>query len=162
MTVPVISWYPRKKEVISVEKLASLIEDYVTWVKTDGGAGRSVNAYLGLQTERVSHPNHTAFYEAVGTWVEEFLKSEPEDARRLQALKILLFAASDREGTGAVWYLVAIQNWAKPIIAGLSPDSRQVLGEEYGKRYPRGKRLPLQKEICKMLKGSRRGWPFAR
>lgn len=145
-----------------MKTLETLIGDYVTWSRTDKGAGQSLAAYLGFHTGVDNHPNHTAFYESVGAWVEEFRKGEPDQAQRLQTLRLLLFAAADWEDTQAVWYLTAIQEWAKPLILGLDRESRLALGREYAERYPRGKRLPLQNEILKALTGSGRRRLFAR
>lgn len=145
-----------------MKTLETLIGDYVTWVRTDKEAGPSLAAYLGFHMRVDNHPNHNAFYESVGTWVEEFRNGEPDQAQRLQTLRMLLFAAADWEDTQAVWYLTAIQEWAKPLISGLDQESRLALGKEYEQRYPRGKRLPLQNEILKALTGPGRKRLFAR
>lgn len=108
-----------------------------------------------------NRPEHDAFYQAVGAWAKDFGRNDPNQIERLKALGILLFAAADHEGSQAQWYLIAIQNWAKPLITGLDEKAREILGREYESRYPKGKRLPLQAEICQMLTGKKKRGLFS-
>lgn len=144
-----------------MERLQALIENYTAW--TDSGKGRknAIQVVFGTGGAEADRPEHEAFYRAVGDWVSSFEETCPDQARRLEALRLLLFAAAEREGSQAQWYLIAIQNWAKPLIAGLDRQGREALGEEYQARYPRSRRLPSQREICQMLTGKQRRRLFA-
>ena len=54
------------------------------------------------------------------------------------------------------WYLIAIQNYAKDFLGELSTEEKAQLGEEYRKKYPSGRRLPLQNEIYRLLSGEKK------
>lgn len=141
-----------------MERLQALIDDYVAWTESKKGRKNAIQVILGSEDNR---PEHEAFYRAIGDWVENFEENHPDQNRQREALRQILFAAADHDGTQAQWYLIAIQNWARPLIAGLDDQNRKILGEEYERRYPKGKRLPLQTEICRMLTGKKRKGLFS-
>lgn len=143
-----------------MERLQKLINDYVSWTESKNGRKNALQVVLGSGTED-NRPEHDAFYQAVGAWAEEFESSCPDQSQRLEALRLLLFAAADHAGSQAQWYLIAIQNWAKPLLAGLDPQGREVLGKEYSLRYPKSRRLPLQTEICQLLTNEKRKGLFS-
>lgn len=100
-------------------------------------------------------PEHEAFYRAVGIWAKDFEEGCPDQLQRLETLRLLLFAAAEHEGSRAQWYLIAIQNWAMPLVAGLDDKGREILGREYANRYPKSRRMPSQTEILRKLTGKK-------
>ena len=72
------------------------------------------------------------------------------------AVRLLLFSAGEHLGSEAEWYLIAIQNYAKDFLGELSTEEKAQLGEEYRKKYPSGRRLPLQNEIYRLLSGEKK------
>ena len=73
----------------------------------------------------------------------------------LSVENMLLFSAGEHLGSEAEWYLIAIQNYAKDFLGELSTEEKAQLGEEYRKKYPSGRRLPLQNEIYRLLSGEK-------
>lgn len=138
-----------------MERLQALIDDYVAWIESDKGRKNALQLVLGTGSTADNRPEHETFYRAVGAWAENFAETCPAQTQRLDALRRLLFTAADHGESQAQWYLIAIQNWAKPLIAGLDEQNREILGAEYENRYPKRKRLPLQTEICRMLTGKK-------
>lgn len=137
-----------------MEQLQKLIDEYVKWAQENRMAGKKIAVYLGLQVEQ--SPKHTAFYEAVGEWAKTFASSQPEHREIVAAVRMLLFSASEHLGSEAEWYLIAIQNYAKDLLGELSTEEKMQLAEGYRKKYPSGRRLPLQNEIYKLLSGGKK------
>ena len=137
-----------------MERLRALIDEYVKWTRESGTVGKKIALYLGLQAEQSQ--NHAAFYEAVGEWARTFASSQPEHGETVAAVRLLLFPAAEHPGSAAQWYLIAIENYAKDFIGELSAEEKARLAEEYRKKYPAGKRVPLQNEIYKLLSGGKK------
>lgn len=142
-----------------MERLQLLIDDYVAWTESKKGRKNALQVVLGSGTED-NRPEHEAFYQAVGVWAKDFEQRAPNQIERLKAVGTLLLAASEHKGSQAEWYLIAIQNWAKPLIAGMDDKAREILGEQYATAYPKSRRLPVQTEICQMLTGKDRKFLF--
>lgn len=132
-----------------MEQLQKLIDEYVKWTQENRMAGKKIAVYLGLQVEQ--SPKHAAFYEAVGEWAKTFAAGQPEHEQMVAAARLLLFSAGEHLGSEAEWYLIAIQNYAKDLIGELSGEEKTQLAQEYREKYPKGRRLPLQNEIYKLL-----------
>ena len=126
-----------------MEQLQKLIDEYVKWMQENRMAGKKIAVYLGLQVEQ--SPKHVAFYEAVA-----------EHEQTVAAVRLLLFSAGEHLGSEAEWYLIAIQNYAKDFIGELSEEEKTQLASEYRKKYPSGRRLPLQNEVYKILSGGKK------
>ena len=137
-----------------MEQLQKLIDEYVKWTEENRMAGKKIAIYLGLQVEQ--SPKHTAFYEAVGEWATTFAAGQPEHEQTVVAVRTLLFSAGEHLGSEAEWYLIAIQNYAKDFLGELSAEEKAQLAEGYRKKYPAGRRLPLQNEIYKILSGGKK------
>lgn len=144
-----------------MERLHSLIQDYVSWTESEKGRKNAFQVVFSSGTED-NRPEHDAFYQAVGAWAKDFASSDPDQIQRRKALEMLLFAASEHKDSQAEWYLIAIQNWAKPLIAGLEGPGRESLGEHYAAAYPKSRRLPVQTETYQMLTGEKRKILFFR
>ena len=137
-----------------MEQLQKLIDEYVKWTQENRMAGKKIAVYLGLQVEQ--SPKHAAFYEAVGEWAQTFASSQPEHEQTVAAVRLLLFSAGEHLGSEAEWYLIAIQGYAKDLIGELSEEEKTQMAEGYRKKYPSGRRLPLQNEIYSLLSGGKK------
>jgi len=109
---------------------------------------------LGIGTTPANHPCHMEFYEELGAWVNNFMAAE-HTYEELRAVTFwLVEAAAEKESpTGKpLWFLFAAQGYAKPMIPLLTPEDRADLLAAYDRLYPRRQRLPIQKEVYKLLK----------
>ena len=145
-----------------VTQLKCLIDDYVELAAELKRKGSALAAVMGNK-EDVLHPGHMAFYDAVRCWAEAFCAADPGQETLLQALDVLLLSAQKYEKTAACWYLIAIHEHARPLIARLDEGGREQLLRRYDAAYPPGRRLPLQKQIHQLLGGKKRRYlPFCR
>ena len=91
------------------------------------------------------------FYEALGQWVRDFLKTDPNACEVSQAAEwILNYPALHREN-GTYWMAYAAQGHARELIPLLEREEAGRLARDYGSRYPRRDRMPVQRELMKAL-----------
>lgn len=137
-----------------MEQLQKLIDEYAQWVQENQKVSKKITIYLGLQVE--NHPNHDAFYEAVGEWSKNYASAQADHDQTAAVVRTLLFAAAEHQGSQAEWYLIAIQNYAKDLIGELSAEEKAQLAQEYREKYPSGRRLPVQNEIYMLLRDGKK------
>lgn len=136
-------------------QLETMISEYVELAAELRRKIPALGAIMGNHSD-VTHPGHRAFYDAVCCWVSDFSGGNPSQEDLLRALELLLLSAQKYEKTAACWYLIAIQNHGKQLIPMLEESGRELLRQRYETAYPRGKRLPVQKEIGRMLGDQKR------
>lgn len=107
---------------------------------------------FGLGEDPRKHHCHMEFYEAVEGWMEAFCQTDPENGPAYQAAEWIITAAAKKEGDPTYWFLYAAQGLAKPLVSKLDCQQCASLREFYDDRYPRRDRMPVQKELYKMLK----------
>ena len=130
-----------------MEELKSLYQEYIQLAQDLHNSIRPIHSVFGMRSSEVQHPGHLEFYNAVKRWTACFLEKPHELPEIVQALEIILFSAAEHDKSAALWYLIAAQEHAKPLLDLLPPQQKQALRKQYQKRYPRGKRLPLQDEL---------------
>lgn len=135
--------------------LQRLKEIYAHYEETEKKVRKGAPATAGLfgmGDDPRRHPCHMEFYEAVEQWVQDYLASEPDGASAYQAALWILSAAAEHRNQGCYWFMYAAQGHAKQIIPLLSaPDCARLL-KLYDERYLRRERMPVQKEISKLLR----------
>ena len=94
---------------------------------------------------------HTRFYEDVEQWMKNFLASSVDAESRYEAAKWIICAAAEQGTEQTFWFLYAAQGHCKSLIPLLSGEERKVLREYYDAHYPKRDRMPVQKEIYKLL-----------
>ena len=101
-----------------------------------------------------NHPCHMEYYEEMNRWINDFITSAPDYPELLSVTHWFLKAAAAKEGHNGepAWILFAAQGLAKPLIPMLSPEDRAELQSAYDNLYPKRSRLPVQKEIYRLLK----------
>ncbi len=134
-----------------MEQLTNLYQSYIEQAEK---LRRETNIFASIfsgQSPDSSHPCHMDFYNGVKGWVDSFLEQSYDADMAEQALNVILFSAAEHENSIAMWFLVAAQEHSRRLLAVLPPDRRKLLQKEYDRRYPRRKRLPLQKEIYTLM-----------
>ena len=101
-----------------------------------------------------NHPCHMEYYEELSRWVNDFINSDPVYPELLSVTHWFLKAEAAKEGPAnePAWILFAVQGLAKPLIPMLNPEDRDELRTAYDNLYPRRRRLPVQKEVYRLLK----------
>lgn len=130
-----------------MEELKRLYQDYIRFAQDLHDSINPVQSLFGVRDSEVQHPGHMEFYNAVKRWTASFLENPHESSEVAQALEIILFSAAGHDKDAAVWYLIAAQDNARPLLELLPPETKQAIRKKYQKCYPKGRRLPLQNDL---------------
>ena len=135
-----------------MEQLKQCYETYLTeaeevWDNRPDWAGM-----LGFGASTKDHPCHTVFFTSVEAWVENFVKSNPAPELAEEAVSYILEAAEPHKNKFSYWALYADHGLARPIIPFVSPQYAARMRVWYNEHYPRRDRLPVHKDLFKLLK----------
>lgn len=134
-----------------LDQLKTIYTDYAEVVKTVRKNARVFDGLFGMGRDPRNDACHDAYYQAVGAWVTELLATQPEQAQLMEAAVFILeepLAYTEQE---CYWYMYASHGHIKPMIPYLSKENCKELGARLEKCYKKLDRMPLQKEILKML-----------
>ena len=110
------------------------------------------NGAFGIGSSTKDHPCHDDFYEAMGVWCEEFLKKNPSQGEAEEAVRYILETSESYRGKLTYWYMYAAHGFTRPIIPLVSPQFAAHMRVWYNERNPRPDRMPVQREVFKLLK----------
>ncbi len=114
------------------------------------------NGAFGLGTSTKDHPCHDDFYEAMEAWCEEFLKKSPSQTEAEEAVTYIFEMSEQYRGKLPYWYMYAAHGFTRPIIPLVSPQFAKTMRVWYNERNPRQDRMPVQREVFKLLKKQER------
>ena len=132
-------------------QLHTLYTDYAEKTKEVRKKARVFDGILGLGKDPRNHPCHEGYFEAVGAWVTEFLAAEPAQEELMQVAAYLLEEPLVYAGQECYWFMYAAHGHIKPIVPYLSKENCRELAQRLEKSYKKLDRMPLQKELLKML-----------
>jgi len=92
------------------------------------------------------------FYEDVTQWVQEFLAAEPDKEAAFEAVNWILTTPASHKDSPVFWFEFAAHGLCGELIRRLEPAQCAVLQTFYEENYPRRERMPVQKEIYRLLK----------
>lgn len=145
-----------------MDTLRTLFDDYIAYAAKLRKETASIKSVLGMRDREIYDAGHRNFDEAVEKWVTAFAATEPTQQALKEALEIILFQAVGNEGKAAYWYLCAVQRHAMVLLPLLDDACQAEVLAQFEAQYPKGRRLPLQNDIVKLLsKGTGRkrwGW----
>ena len=107
---------------------------------------------FGLGDDPRKHPCHGEFYEDVGRWTADFLATGPDAQMAHQAVSWIIRAAAEHRDQEVYWFMYAAHGHCRDLIPLLSRTDCAELVRFYDDHYPRRDRMPVQKEIYKLLK----------
>lgn len=118
---------------------------------------KGVGGIWGMGEDPRAHHCHDVFYEGVGQWVRDFLATGPTSDHVMSAAKFILGAADERREQESYWYTYAAQGHVKSMIPWLAAADCKALADWYDTRYTKLERLPVQRELYKLLRKSAKG-----
>jgi len=107
---------------------------------------------LGIGTSSKDHPCHTDFFEEVAAWVDAFLKGDPDRETAEAAVTYVLEMSELYKGQFTYWTMFAAHGLVRPLISLVSPQFAAQTRTWYEAHIPRPDRLPVQKDLYKLLK----------
>ena len=137
-----------------MEMLQQLKERYEKYEQDVVQLERDKTAFdglFGMGNDPRKDPCHMRFYEDVGQWVGEFLKTAPDSEELYEAAHWLLMAPARWRETPVFWFMYASQGFCRELIPMLAPGECGRLLALFEQAYPRRDRMPVQKEVCRSL-----------
>ena len=134
-----------------MEQLKACYEAYFAKAKKVWEERPAWDGVLGFGQSTKDHPCHMEFYEAVTAWMEQFLKAPSADVAEAAITYILQTPESHKEEF-TYWTLFAVHGVARPLVGLISPAHAGKMREWYDATYRRQERMPVHRELYKMLK----------
>lgn len=135
-----------------VQQLKDRYGRYVEEVRKVRENAPATAGLFGMGDDPRKNPCHMSFYEDVEQWVKEFLASGPDAESAYQAVCWILSAAAQHRDQECYWFMYAAHGHCKRLIPLLTSENCGELVRFYDDSYPRRDRMPVQKEIYKLLK----------
>ena len=110
------------------------------------------NGAFGIGASTKDHPCHDDFYEAMEAWCEAFVKKVPSQAEAEEAVTYIFEMSEAYRGKLPYWYMYAAHGFTRPLIPLVSPEFAGKMRIWYNDHHPRQDRLPVQREVFKLLK----------
>lgn len=110
------------------------------------------NGAFGIGASTKDHPCHDDFYEAMEGWCQDFLAKKPTQAEAEAAVRYILEMSENYRGKLPYWYMYAAHGFTRPIIPLVSAGFAAEMRVWYNERNPRQDRMPVQREVFKLLK----------
>ena len=140
-----------------MEKLIQRYEKYIEEAIVIRKKAGPLAGIFGMGNGPQNDPAHVFFYEDVQKWVAKFLQTDPDDGAVFQAARFILCAPAEMGQEDSYWMMYAAQGLAKDMIPRLSAENCEQLRAFYDENYPKKDRMPVQKDIYKLLKKGAKG-----
>ena len=135
-----------------MEKLKSCYENYLAEAEKVWKNRPAWDGVLGIGSSSKDHPCHIAFYESVENWVSDFLANDPKEEIAEAAMAFVLQTSEMHKGEFPYWTLFAAHGLMHPLVSLVSPRFAGQMRVWYDEKLLRRDRLPVHKELYKLLK----------
>lgn len=135
-----------------LKKLEAIYSGYEETVAAVYRKAKPTDGIFGWGEDPKKDPCHMAFYENVEKWAEDFLAAQPDREAVFRAVKFLLEAPEKYRQSPCFWFMYAAQGLSRELILLLGKEQCAALLAYYDKTYPKRDRMPVQKEVYRLLK----------
>lgn len=132
--------------------LKALYEHYIREYDQVVRKASPMDGLFGMGDDPKKDPCHMRFYEAAEQWVKAFVAAGPDADAAYAVTEWILAAPAEHKKEQVFWYMFAAQGFCVELIGLLSREQCARLQELYDARYSRWERMPLQKQIYKLLR----------
>ena len=139
-----------------MEQLKECYQRYIAAAEKAEKNKTGWNGIMGIGASTKDHPCHDDFYEAMGQWCEGFLQKAPTQAEAEEAVTYIFEMSEQFRGKLPYWYMYAAHGFTRPLIPLVSPQVAGRMRIWYNDRNPRQERMPVQREVFKLLKKQER------
>ena len=139
-----------------MQQLKQIYEDYLAAVAKAEKNKTTWNGAFGIGVSTKDHPCHDDFYEAMEAWSEEFVKKAPSREEAEEAVRYIFEMSEKFRDKLPYWYMYAAHGFTRPIIPMVSPQFAKEMRVLYNERNPRPDRMPVQREVFRLLKKQER------
>ena len=135
-----------------MEQLKACYDAYLAAVKKAEEKKTTWNGAFGVGVSTKDHPCHDDFYEAMEQWCQAFVEKQPSQEEAEAAVAFILETSENYRGKLPYWYMYAAHGFTRPLIGMVSPEFAGKMRVWYNDRNPRQDRMPVQREVFKLLK----------
>ena len=111
---------------------------------------------FGIGASTKDYPCHDDFYEAMEGWCRDFVAKNPSRAEAEAAVRYIFEMSENFRGKLTYWYMYAAHGFTRPIIRLVSAEFAKKMRVWYNEKNPRQDRMPVQREVFKLLKKQER------
>ena len=135
-----------------LQTLKDRYEQYREDVRKVTAKARSTDGLFGMGDDPRKDPCHMRFYEDVEQFLREFLKTGPDAQETYEVARWIIAAPVLHRGEATYWFAYAVHGLCKELIPRLDAVGCADLLAFYDENYPKQDRLPVHKELYKLLK----------
>ena len=135
-----------------MEQLKEIYAKYLAAAEKAEKNKTSWNGAFGIGTSTKDHPCHDDFYEAMENWSRDFMEKNPSWEEAEAAVTYIFEMSEAHRNQLTYWYMYAAHGFTRPIIPMVSAQFAGEMRVWYNDRYPRQERMPVQREVFKLLK----------
>lgn len=139
--------------MISLQEIQNIYQGYFDAVQKAEQNRKITDGMFGFGKKPADNPCHTEFLETLRSILTSQTHEKP-DSKHIQEILSYIYVspAEHPEPQSAYWMLIAVHGLTNGLIPLLSKDDAAALLETYSKTYRRWERLPVQKNIIRLLK----------
>ena len=135
-----------------VQKLKERYEAYLGDLAKVYANAKPVDGLFGWGDDPRKDPCHMRFYEDVEQWAKTFVAAGPAQPEVYEAVRFILEIPAAHREEHSFWFMYAAQGFTREMIPMLHSGQCAQLREFYDEAYPKRDRMPVQKEVYKLLK----------
>lgn len=135
-----------------VQQLKDRYDKYLQEVGKAFADAKPMDGLFGWGDDPRKDPCHMRFYEDVEQWTKDFLAGNHDQPAIFEAARFMLNTPAEHKQDHAFWFMYAAQGLCKEMLLLLSREQCAQLREYYDDNYPKRDRMPVQKEVYKLLR----------
>ena len=133
-------------------ELKEIYESYIEQVAKVMKNASAFDGVFGWGDDPKKNPCHMEFYERVENYVQQLLQNAPTEDAVFETADWIIRTAADHKGKATYWYMFAAHGLCKDLIPLLTSAHCASLRDFYDEHYPKFDRLPVQRDLYKLLK----------
>ena len=137
---------------MELEQLRVIYEKYIQDVEEVYRNAKPVDGLFGWGDDPRKDPCHMRFYEDAEQWTKQFLNAAPGETEVFEVVRFMLEIPAQYREKHCFWFLYAAQGLTREMIPLLQGVHCTGLRDFYDENYPRRDRMPVQKDVYRLLK----------
>lgn len=135
-----------------VQQLKDIYAKYIQNVVKLYKDAKPMDGLFGWGDDPRKDPCHMRFYEDAEQWVTGFRAAAPEQSAVFETVRFMLCVPAEHREEHCFWFLYAAQGLTRELIPQLTGRQCAELRDAYDEFYPKRERMPVQKDVYKLLK----------
>lgn len=137
---------------MELEQLKAIYTKYIQDVAQVYKDAKPMDGLFGWGDDPRKDPCHMRFYEDAERWTKAFLAAGPGQAEVFEAVRFMLETPAAHREQHCFWFLYAAHGLTRELIPMLQASECAQLRAFYDEAYPKRDRMPVQKDVYKLLK----------